>query len=244
MAKDFFRIYDKLIQGIEGDGRAERVFGGNYWTGVQSGDSIGMAMTTCGESIPPSLRSPYQGMYLKELAQAAKSWNLMEASCGQAAINAFYNTRERLEQLKAELCFEDFCTRGIDLRGKRIGLVGHLRMPSFVREQAEVFVVERCPRPGDYPDSACEWLLPTCDIVMITGSVLVNKTLPRLLELCENACTILTGPTVPMCPELLGMGIDRLAGLIPTDQAGVWEKIMEGSPGCPYTLGIPFLLEK
>ena len=56
--------------------------------------------------------------------------------------------------------------------------------------------------------------------MLITGSSIVNKTLPRLLELCKNAYVVLTGPTVPLCPALLERGIDRLAGMVVTDRAG------------------------
>ena len=42
-------------------------------------------------------------------------------------------------------------------------------------------ILERDPVLGDYPDSACEYILPEQDYVFITGMTLVNKTLPHLL---------------------------------------------------------------
>lgn len=238
-----FTLYDKLIGGITPGHFITGTMQDSCWTAVETGDKLGIAMTTPGDTIPARYPAPYEGMELAELAQAAKSWNLTEASYGCAAINAFYNTEENLTALNARLDFDLYCTHGLNLKGKRIGVVGHLNMPDFVREQAaEVLILERNPRPGDYPDSACEWLLPTCDIVLITGSTLVNKTLPRLLELCKNACTILAGPSVPLCPFLLDAGLDRISGLVITDRPGLRQKLAENRPGSPYPHGEPFLL--
>ena len=184
-------------------------------------------------------------MQLKELAAAAKSWNLTEAGFGMAAVNAFYNTPEKLEQLGAYEPFDNYCTDGVDLKDKRIGVIGHLNMPSSVYEQAkEVLILERNPRPGDYPDSACDFLLPACDVVIMTASTLVNKTLPHLLDFCQNAYTILAGPSCPMCPGLLELGIDRIAGLVITDVKGMKDKILREIPGPPYPMGKPFLLTR
>ena len=86
--------------------------------------------------------------------------------------------------------FDKYCTDGVALHGKHIGVVGHLNMPRSVYEQAaSVRILERSPRPGDYPDSACDWLIPQCDVVIMTASTLVNKTLPHLLDLARNAYT-------------------------------------------------------
>ena len=116
-------------------------------------------------------------------------------------------------------------------------------MPPSIQEQAaSVRILERSPRPGDYPDSACDWLLPQCDVVIMTASTLVNKTLPHLLELCRDAYTILAGPSCPLCPGLLELGIDRIAGLVITDPDGMKDKILREIPGPPYPLGKPFLL--
>lgn len=242
---DFYQIYNTLVAGIEPGITITGTLCGSCWTAVETDDRFGMAMTTPGDTIVPMCAAPYEGMDLKELAMNAKSWNFIEASYGMAAVNTYYNTPQRLAHFGAELDFDAYCTAGLDLHGKRIGVVGHLNMPSFVRQHArEVLILERNPQPNDYPDSACEVILPTCDIVLITGSTLVNKTLPRLLQLCEKACTILTGPTVPFCPELLELGIDRIAGLVITDRAGMRRKIIEDISGPPYPLGKSFLLTR
>ena len=243
---DFFTLYDLLIDGIHTDAVIRSTLMGECWTAVETAGHFGMAMTTPVDTAPRMLDSrDYCGISLKELATAAKSWNLSEAGFGMAAVNAFYNTPAKLEQLGAYEPFDNYCTDGVDLKDKRIGVIGHLNMPSSVYVQAkEVFILERNPRPGDYPDSACDFLLPQCDVVIMTASTLVNKTLPHLLDLCKNAYTILAGPSCPMCPKLLELGIDRIAGLVITDTCGMKNKIIREIPGPPYPMGKPFLLTR
>ena len=241
----FFELYDVLIDGIACDASVTGTLSGQCWTAVETAEQFGMAMTTPVDTAPRMLESDYTGLSLKELAQTAKSWNLREAGFGMAAINAFYNTPQRLEKLGAYEPFDNYCTDGLDLRGKHIGVVGHLNMPQSIRAQAaSVRILERNPREGDYPDSACDWLIPQCDVVIMTASTLVNKTLPHLLELSKNACTILAGPSCPLCPGLLELGIDRIAGLVITDTEGMKHKIRNEISGPPYSMGKPFLLTK
>ena len=243
--RNFFELYDGLIEGISSDEAVAGTLMGQCWTAVETGNHFGMAMTTAVDTAPRMLQVDHAGMSLKELAQAAKSWNLTEAGFGMAAVNAYYNTPQRLEALNAYEPFDKYCTDGVDLQGKHIGVVGHLNMPRSIWEQAaSVRILERSPRPGDYPDSACDWLIPQCDVVIMTASTLVNKTLPPLLDLAQNAYTILAGPSCPMCPELLHFGIDRIAGLVITDVMGMKEKIRREISGPPYPMGKPFLLTK
>ena len=80
--------------------------------------------------------------------------------------------------------------------------------------------------------------------MIITGSALINKTLPHLLELCRHAYTILTGPSVPLCPALLEQGLDRISGMVVTDREGMKNSVLSGQRGNPYRYGEPFLLVK
>ena len=243
--KNFFELYDILLDGIDTAAPVTGTQMGQCWTAVETAEHFGMAMTTPVDTAPRLLSGDYTGMPLRELAAACRSWNLTEAGYGMAAVNAFYNTPARLEQLNAYEPFERYCTDGLDLRGRHIGVVGHLNMPPSISEQAaSVRILERSPRPGDYPDSACDWLIPQCDVVIMTASTLVNKTLPHLLELCRDAYTILAGPSCPLCPGLLELGIDRIAGLVITDTDGMKDKILREIPGPPYPLGSPFLLTR
>ena len=192
---DFFDLYDLLIDGIDTAETVTRTFMGQCWTAVETEKSFGMAMTTPVDTAPRMYEKDFIGMPLAELAKAAKSWNLREAGFGMAAVNAYYNTPKRLEALGAYEPFENYCTDGVDLQGKHIGVVGHLNMPESVYQQA-------------------------------------------------SSVRILAGPSCPMCPALLSLGIDRIAGLVVTDVTGMKNKILNEIPGPPYPMGKPFLLKK
>lgn len=237
-------IYDSIINSVPQGEKILNTIPGGSWSLVETDRAkVGIAMTTCGNTRPPMLAENIRGLDLQEAARALLSWNFEEASLALAAINAGLNTEARMKELACEEPYDNYCTRGLDISGKKLGLVGHLKMPEEVRNAAaECHILELNPQPGDYPASACEWILPECDIVIITGSSLINKTLPRLLSLCRQAYTILAGPSVPLCPALLDLGIDRLAGLVITDTEGMKKRQRAGVSGPPYEFGQSFLL--
>ncbi len=225
---DTKQFYTLLLDGIETDAAVARIVRGVSWTAaVLSDGQAGVAMHTAGESVPRMLDT-LVGLPAREAAQAVLSWNLEEAGEGMAVINACCNTEERIEALGC--VYTDGALSGIPLEGRRLGMVGHLIHHSGVTgtlaaRAKEYFILEREPKEGDYPDSACEYLLPDCDVALITGSAWVNKTMPRLLELTRGKDVILTGPTVPLCPQLLDLGIRRLNGCAILEAEAMLEKI-------------------
>ena len=221
MAVDFREYYNTLIDGIGTDAAVDRIVRGPAWTAAVLTDGrTGLAMHTDGESIARE-RGTLAGLSAREAAGAVMSWNFGEASEGMAVINAYYNTPEK----ERELCAGGESTGslgGLELEGKTIVFIGHLLHPGGLTEAAakraeRYYIIERSPKPGDYPDSACEYLIEKSDIVVITGSAAVNKTLPRLLELSAGKQIIMTGPTVTLCPELREYGVSRLNGCVCRD---------------------------
>lgn len=234
--------YDILINGMERGAAVRRIVHGLAWTGAELSDGrFGIAMHTEGESIErifPTL----EGMDAADAAKAVMSWNFEEASEAMAVINAYYNSPARLDSLGLRDSLKTSVTAGMAVEGKKVALIGHLKLHKDALEGAsEVYIIERDPRFGDYPDSACEYILPECDIVIITGSASVNKTMPRLLELAASVQTIVVGPTVPLCPELKACGIDRLSGMVVADIPGLISYISEVR-GSPYPYGDSFTI--
>ena len=243
--KDFFAIYDTLLAGIDTEETVAAAISGGGWSAAETETAFGIAMTVEEDPASRMFRGDMTGMPLRELAQASKSWNLREASFGMAAVNAYYNTPERLERLGAYEPVENYCTAGLDLRGQTIGVVGHLKLTPGIRSSAaQIWTLERDPKPGDYPDSACDELLPRCGPSRLTGGTLVKRTQTRVEVGGRGGYTILVGPSCPMCPELLEHGIDRLAGLVITDRAGMTAQINSARRATPYPMGKPFLLKK
>lgn len=241
-----WELYDSLINEIPGDIKVLRVVEGAVWTAVETDTgSVGIAMTTDRECVARTVAdSECAGRPLCEVAELVKSWNLREASVGMAAANAFYNTPERMERLELRQRQEGHSTFGMDVAGKNIVMIGALRSRSWLEEQgAKVTVLEREDKADTLPDSAAEYLVPGCDILVITASAMINKTMPRLLELGRSSTVIIAGPSAPMAPQLIKTGIDRITGMVVTEPLMMLEYVAAGTQGQPYAMGERFCVE-
>ena len=216
---------------------------------VRAGGAAGAAANQRLESRPRILEEEEweRGMTWRQAASLISSWNFLEAGIGAAAINAYYNRESVLmdgiaayEGVKILESCDTFAAPGDAFSGKKVATIGHFHYAEHYLEKAgELFVLEREPRQGDYPDTACEYILPNMDYIYITGFTLVNKTLPRLLELSGNARVILVGPSVPMAPALFEFGVKELAGTLITDMAKTERYIRHGSHRAVVRSGIP-----
>jgi uncharacterized protein (DUF4213/DUF364 family) len=227
-----WEIYDALIEAVAPDSTVQACLGGLHWFAVRS-EGTGLAMTPReGEACLPQAGG-IAGMRTRKLAASLKSWNFHEAALGLAAINSAFNTRTSIEHSPGmrpgKEPDQDIFTCLLDqLRGKKVAVIGHFRNLERVRAVCDLSILERFPQPGDFPDPACDWILPEQDYVIMTATTLINKTLPRLLELSRNAFVVLAGPSTPLTPRLFEFGIDMLGGLVVEDEAKVWTVVQEG----------------
>ena len=84
------------------------------------------------------------------------------------------------------------------MRGKKVAVVCHVMGLERVAEICTLWILERKPQPRDLPDSACEYILAEQDIVVMTASTLINKTMPRLQALSGGAQIMVAGPTTSL----------------------------------------------
>lgn len=227
-----WELYDSLIDPIPDHIKVDAYRSGTFCTLLSAGGFLGAAATNPLNTIKRT-EKVILDMSWKEAASLIKSWNFTEASIGAAAVNAFYNQEGQLNRLiktgkVTKLSEEDtFLAHKNELKGKKVATIGHFYYAQdSLKEAGSTFILERDPRECDYPDSACEYLLQEMDVVFITGFTLVNKTLPRLLELAEGAKIILVGPSVCMAPQLLDFGVSELAGTLIRDIA-LLEKLVK-----------------
>lgn len=218
-------LYDDLIAGIPHDITVTDYVQGPQWSRVRASDGgFGMALYAPGATRPGTWEGTLLGASLHDVAQLGLSWNFQEASYGVAAINAWYDHPDRAHHVGhprprsgQETAFVNYAPQ---LVGKRVVVVGHFPgMEDELAGAGELIILERAPQPGDYPDTAAEYVIPGADYLFITGSTLVNKTLPRLLELARagDVHTVLVGPSVPLAPVLSDYGVIGLSGFIPTN---------------------------
>jgi uncharacterized protein (DUF4213/DUF364 family) len=124
-----------------------------------------------------------------------------------------------------------------ELRGKRVAVIGHFQNLELLSGICELSILERKPSHGDLPDPACEYILPEQDVVIMTATTLINKTMPRLLALSRKARVVVAGPSTPLHPLMFEHGIDLLGGLIVEDEASVWRAVGEGGREALFTQG-------
>ncbi len=227
-----WNLYDALIASVPEDAMVSGCLAGLSWFLVRS-DGVGVSMRPReGDEIVP-MAGQLAGRRVRELAQLIKSWKPYEAALGLAAINSVLNApaaahRNCGDRLDTR-CNQDVFTVLLDeLRGKRVAVVGHFYNMERVAAICELSILERIPEAGDWPDPACEYILPDQDFVIMTATTLINKTMPRLLELSRGARIVVCGPSTPLSPIFFEHGVELLGGLIVEESERVWRTVAEG----------------
>ncbi|MCK4341462.1 MAG: DUF364 domain-containing protein [Phycisphaerae bacterium] len=216
------KLTDELLDSVaQVDWPVRRVCVGLHWTIVES-KHTGMAHTyKTGNKVELESSGNLVGKSALELAQRLRSWEPLEASLGVAALNSLIEPVGNPGNV-----FEDILGLAA---GKTVTVIG--RFPSndqIAQVAGKVYFLEMEPQAGELPPSACEEVIPESDIVVITATALINKTLPRLLELSRHAAAIVLGPSTPMNDVLFRHGADILAGVRVTDADALISSVMQG----------------
>ena len=204
------KILDDLISSITEDSVVREVHSCVLWTAVVS-RNCGLA-STFREEHPHHGRvrdaGNLRGMSALELAEYAKSDNLLEASIGMATINSLIDIDE--DKCVTENALDALARKGI---GKNIAIVGHFPWtPELQKIARKLWVIEQRPREEDLPAEAAEDILPKADVVGLTGTSFTNHTIEKLLDLSKGSFIVLIGPTSPLSPVLFDYGVDVIAG--------------------------------
>lgn len=162
-----------------------------------------------------------------ELVEWLKNPDVTAAAVGLAALNALVPAPETA--VEADIA-------GIlQVRaGDSVGMVGYFGpLVTPLRERAgslRIFERKSNPALDILPDTAAGEHLPACDVVILTASSLLNRTMDRLLELCRGAREIaVLGPSTPFLPEVFRpRGVTLLSGLQVVDPARILKIVSEG----------------
>ena len=204
-----WQIYDDLIALIPPHLTVQRLTRSQRRIYVQSDAGVGTAMLFTTKAV--DLQQDV-GADLHTVAKKIKSWDFNQASIGLAAINSYLNQPAQINQAQLKLIDrQDVFEEYLHCRQK-MATIGHFHyLDHYPELKKRLTVFELQPSPGDYPASASEFLLPQMQVVFITASTLVNKTLPRLLTLAQHAEVILVGGSTPLADTLFQHGIHKLA---------------------------------
>jgi len=195
-----WKLYDDLYIGIPSGLRIESCTIGKEWTAVRANGNVGLARTLELPANPLEFAASFKGAWLRETANHMKWDSLARASVGVAAMNAWYNTRERAEGLD-----------GLDAPGAYKGKVAYVGD----YKEGNVFPLPMSP---DF-DTAAYAKLKDFDTVVICANALITRALPKLLDIIgESGHAVITGYSVP-CSALFfafDMPVCELRGYYPT----------------------------
>jgi uncharacterized protein len=223
------KIIDALIASLPEDVPVRSVLVGAHWTVVCS-LHCGMAASLTSDHPHGHAQVRDVGRLhekkARELAEYARSSDLLEASIGMAAINSLLNVDESLAvEINAS---EVLASRG---RGKNVALIGHFPfIPQLRQVVSQLWVIEQHPAEDEYPTEAAARLLPQADLVAITGSALINHTLDGLLDLAQPGATVMVlGPSTPLSPVLFEHGATIISGTRVVDEDTVLRTVGQGA---------------
>lgn len=206
---------------------------GSYWTVVQTTAGAGMASSMRSEThlhgrTPIADAGTLDARTPLELTELLRSESPPEAGVGLAAANALLGPSARgMTEEKAVAILRE---RGA---GKKVAMIGHFPFVDRLRDDCRrLWVFERGlnRHDGDLGDEAMGRLLPAADVVAITATTLLNRTLSSVLaRIRSDAFVMMLGPSTPMTPALHAFGIDVLCGTLVDDPGGVHRAVAQGA---------------
>ena len=205
---------------------------GLSYTAVQLDDgSCGVAFTfreEAGEACTALQQSgTISGRPAKEVAGWALGVDAIATAVGVATLNALIEPP--LTAVEADV--RDLMQVGSD---DVVGMVGYFEpLVGMITERARTLhIFERKPMEGAgiRPDSAAPILLPECDVVIVSGTTVVNHTIDGLLGHATRAReVVLLGPSTPLLPEVFQKrGVTLLSGIQVVDGDQLLRVVSEG----------------
>jgi uncharacterized protein len=233
----------------------DRVVVGLFFTGVKLSNGAAGTSATPIRSIPEAVCCPSSAMAMPfpgkmrgrraaEVADQAFSEHGIRRAVGIAAINALADCCwQHRPHPGVELYHDVDAFDATDIRtGDRVVVVGAFVpfLKELKRRGHAFLVLEQNPDtlkadelPFFRPAEQAAQILPQADVVLITGSTLVNNTLEQLLALLRpDARVTVVGPTVGMLPDaFLARGADVLGCVRIIEPDGFLDLLAEGGSG-------------
>ena len=233
----------------------ERAVVGLFFTGVKLDTGVAGACATPLRSIPEAVCCPssvmampfpgkLRGRLARDLLKETEATSGIRRAVGVATMNAL-----------AAMCWERRATPDVDLQigvdaydaaniqlGEHVVVVGaFVPFLKALKRAGQTFtVLEMDPatlKPDELahfrPAEQASQVVPDADVVLITGTTLLNDTLENLLKLCRpDTRIVLVGPTVGLYPDaFLRRGADVLGGVRVTAPDAFLDVLAEGGSG-------------
>jgi uncharacterized protein (DUF4213/DUF364 family) len=232
----------------------ERAVFGLFFSGVKLSDGHGGLCFTPIKEIPAAVCCPSSakamplsgklaGRSVKEYLDDIFSGNILKKTLGIAALNALSNSCwDRMPNKGYEIQFgkDSFDDVVVDPSKKAV-VVGALvpMIRKLLAAKADFHILEMDSstlKEKEMPyfaraDRAPEFV-PDADLLVITGTTMLNDTLPGLLAMAKpGAQIIVTGPTASMLPDAFFSRGTNLGGIVVTKPDDLLDIISEGGSG-------------
>ncbi len=216
------QIVDALLESVSGaDEKIREILVGLHWISVHSANT-GIAHVFRGDpGFELEAAGNLAGNNVLDVATLLKSWKPLEASLGLAALNSLMDPKGE------NVNVHEYILR--QAPGRTVTCVGRFPFyPEIVKTAARSYLLELEPREDELPSFAAEEVIPESDLVIITGTSLINKTMQRLLELSRNGTAVVLGPSTPMSEVLFDFGANVIAGVRVTDREKLFLSLSQG----------------
>ncbi|MCX8094664.1 MAG: DUF364 domain-containing protein [Caldisericia bacterium] len=219
-------IYDDLIFSVKDkfNTKINKLCVGVRWTAVYS-NRVGISMTYNNNDHKSGIEDAgnLEGKTVIELLNYLKTFDTLKISLGLATLNSLIKIPEKYETINI---FDYLINKGKD---KKIVFIGHFEdIKKLEKIAKEIIIIERKPRENDYLDTFQEYLIPEGDIIAITGSTFINKSIKRILELAKGKYVIVFGPTTPLSEVLFDYGVDMIGGVVSKNDLKLFNIISQG----------------
>jgi uncharacterized protein (DUF4213/DUF364 family) len=236
--------------------RIERAAIGLFFTGVKLDTGTAGACATPLRSIPDAVCCPssvmamplpgrLQGRLAKDLLREINAVSGIRRAVGIATMNALAHMcwQRSQDSMNVELEAGVDAYDAANIRASDHVVVVGAFVPflkSLKRARQRFTVLEINPetlKPDELqyfqPADQAAKVLPSADVVLITGTTLVNDTLDELLRACRpTARVVVVGPTVSLLPTaFLRRGVDVLGGIRVTAPDAFLDVLIEGGSG-------------
>jgi uncharacterized protein (DUF4213/DUF364 family) len=233
----------------------ERAVIGLFFTGVKLDTGIAGACATPLRSIPEAVCCPSSAMAMPfprklcgrpagELLKETEAPSGIRRAIGVATMNALADMswqRRATPQVELRAGVDAYDAADIQ-PGERVVVVGAFVpfLKALKRSGQQYTVLEMDPatlKPDELTHfrsaDEADQVVPSADVVLITGTTLLNDTLENLLALCRpEARVVMVGPTVGLYPDaFLRRGVDVLGGVRVTAPDAFLDVLAEGGSG-------------
>jgi len=235
--------------------RIERAVIGLFFTGVKLDSGVGGMCATPLRMIPEAVCCPssaatmpfpgkLRGRRAVDVLKETEAPSPIRRAVGIATMNALAEmcwSRRPSPEVELKVGVDAFDTAAI-APGEHVVVVGafvpFLRALKRMGQPYTVLEIDpRTLKPDELdhfrPAEQAPAVVPSADVVFITGTTMLNNTLEGLLSLCKpEARVVVVGPTVSLLPDAyLRRGVNILGGVRVAEPDALLDVLAEGGSG-------------